>query len=400
MFFSSFQAFIGISHSVPRLLLPPVNLCFPYYSVQSPARSFHTTIFEMEPAGKKGKVDQFEIVAPDDWHHHLRDGDVLKETVFHASKSFKRIIVMPNLKPPVTTTEEAASYCERILAVVPEDKKESFQPLMTLYMTDRTSAEEIRKAKESGLVYAVKLYPAGATTNSDSGVTDIQNVYPALEAMADVGMPLLVHGEVTDQNVDVFDREPAYIERVLKGVVEKFPALKVVMEHITTAEAAEWVQAQGPNVGATITAHHLLYNRNAIFKGGICPHMFCLPILKRERHRQALLQAATSGNPKFFLGTDSAPHAVQNKISPCGCAGIFTGHAPMSLYAEAFDSVSAMDKLEGFSSFHGPDFYGLPRNSVKITLVRNPWTVPNVYSFGKDEVVPLKAGMDLEWTVS
>ncbi|MFA7096767.1 MAG: dihydroorotase [Gammaproteobacteria bacterium] len=340
-------------------------------------------------------MDQLTLTRPDDWHLHLRDGAAMSSVVAHAAHQFGRAIVMPNLRPPVVNTEAALAYRERILAALPEGSE--FQPLMTLYLTDNTSPEEIAKAKQSGHVAAVKLYPAGATTNSDAGVTAMQRVYGALEAMEQHGLPLLVHGEVTDPAVDVFDREKVFIERELIPLLERFPKLRVVFEHITTRDAVDFVLAASDRVAATITAHHLLLNRNALFTGGIRPHHYCLPVLKRETHRAALLQAATSGNPKFFLGTDSAPHARNTKEAACGCAGIYTAHAAIELYAEAFDQVGALDRLEAFASFHGPDFYGLPRNTARITLVKESWKVPEEYAFGDSTVVPMRAGGEIRW---
>lgn len=318
--------------------------------------------------------DRLTLLRPDDWHIHLRDGAALANTVGDAARTFGRAIVMPNLVPPVRNAAEADAYRQRILAARPAASR--FEPLMVLYLTDRTSAEEIRTAKASGFVHAAKLYPAGATTNSDSGVTRIDNIFEALEAMAEVGMPLLVHGEVTRAEVDVFDREKQFIDEHLRRVVERFPTLKVVFEHITTGDAAQFVREAPANAGATITAHHLLYNRNHMLVGGIRPHFYCLPILKRNTHQEALLDAAVSGNPKFFLGTDSAPHARHAKEAACGCAGCYSAYAAIELYAEAFEQRNALDKLEGFASLHGPDFYGLPRNTDRITLVREEWQAP------------------------
>uniref|UniRef100_A0AAV1TV52 Dihydroorotase, mitochondrial n=1 Tax=Peronospora matthiolae TaxID=2874970 RepID=A0AAV1TV52_9STRA len=342
---------------------------------------------------------------PDDLHHHLRDGDAaLACTVLHVASQFARCIVMPNLVPPVTTTEQALAYRERIMAHVPEAKRDyrnsaiSFEPLMTLYMTDSTTADEIRRAAATNKIVAVKLYPAGATTNSDSGVTNIDNIHLALSAMSDVGMPLLVHGEVTDPSVDVFDREATFLEQVIQPLVAKFPQLKVVMEHITTKEAAEFVTNSSANVAATITPQHLLYNRNAIFQGGLRPHKYCLPVLKRETHRQALLQAVASGSKKFFLGTDSAPHVSSKKESGCGCAGIYSAHAALELYAEAFDSIGKLDLLRAFACEHGADFYGLKRNTVGETVLKQEnWKVPDSYPFDNGVVVPLKAGETIRW---
>lgn len=339
------------------------------------------------------------LTRPDDWHLHLRDDEALAAVVGASARQMGRAIIMPNLKPPVTTTEQARAYRERILAALPAGS--AFEPLMTLYLTDRTPAEEIERAHESGLVKAVKLYPAGATTNSDSGVTDLAHCDEAIAAMARLGMPLLVHGEVTDAEIDIFDREAVFIERVMKPLLERHPSLRVVFEHITTADAAEFVTAAPANVAATITAHHLLYNRNHMLVGGIRPHYYCLPILKRERHRQALLAAATSGNPKFFLGTDSAPHAQGDKESACGCAGAYTAPAAIELYAEAFEEAGALDRLEGFASHFGPDFYGLPRNAESVTLVREPWQLPESLAYvGDSRIVPLRAGETLAWKLA
>ncbi|WP_445005947.1 dihydroorotase [Halomonas mongoliensis] len=336
------------------------------------------------------------LTRPDDWHLHLRDDEALAAVVGASARQMGRAIIMPNLKPPVTTTEQALAYRERILAALPAGS--AFEPLMTLYLTDRTPAEEIERAHASGLVQAVKLYPAGATTNSDSGVTDLRHCDEAIAAMARLGMPLLVHGEVTDAEIDIFDREAVFIERVMKPLLERHPTLRVVFEHITTADAAEFVTAAPANVAATITAHHLLYNRNHMLVGGIRPHYYCLPILKRERHRQALLAAATSGSPKFFLGTDSAPHAQGDKESACGCAGAYTAPAAIELYAEAFEEAGALDRLEGFASHFGPDFYGLPRNPDSVTLVREPWQLPESLAYvGDSRIVPLRAGETLAW---
>lgn len=340
-------------------------------------------------------TDRLTILRPDDWHIHLRDGAALQHTVADASRMFSRAIIMPNLVPPARNLDEVSLYRERILAAIPAGR--SFEPLMTLYLTDQTSAEVIRTAKASGFVHAAKLYPAGATTNSDSGVTDLKHIYPALEAMAEIGMPLLVHGEVTHDEVDIFDREQRFIDEQLTQLVADFPSLKVVMEHITTANAVQFVEAVGANVAATITPHHLLFNRNHMLVGGIRPHFYCLPILKRNSHQQALLRAATSGNPKFFLGTDSAPHAQHTKEAACGCAGCYSAFAAIELYATAFEQEGALDKLEGFASHYGADFYGLPRNTETVTLLREPWQVPAELPFGDTLVVPLCAGDTLEW---
>ena len=342
-------------------------------------------------------VNSLTIIRPDDWHLHLRDGAALKAVLPDSARQFARAIVMPNLRPPVTTTELALAYRKRILEAVPSGMQ--FEPLMTLYLTDNTSAEEIAKAKSSGLIHGVKLYPAGATTNSDSGVTNIDKCASALVAMQKFGVPLLAHAEVTDSDVDVFDRERVFIERHMVPLLKKYPALKIVFEHITTKDAADFVLNAPSNVAATITAHHLLMNRNDMFKGGIQPHHYCLPILTREEHRLALVQAATSGNPKFFLGTDSAPHARHTKESACGCAGMYTAHTAMELYAEVFESANALDKLEGFASFYGADFYGLPRNTEKITLVKKLWEVPASLPFDGDVLVPLRAGQKMAWKI-
>jgi dihydroorotase len=341
-----------------------------------------------------------DILRPDDWHLHLRDGDALDAVVGHTARQFARAIVMPNLKPPVTTTEQALAYRDRIMSALGRAgvAADRFTPLMTLYLTDNTPADEIRRAHASGMVHAVKLYPAGATTNSDAGVTDLLGrCKPALEAMQEVGMPLLVHGEVTDGDIDLFDREKVFIDRVMIPLRKAFPALKVVFEHITTADAAHYVRdAEGP-IGATITAHHLLYNRNALFIGGIRPHWYCLPVLKRETHRQALVEAAISGSPRFFLGTDSAPHARGLKEHACGCAGCYTALHAVELYAQAFDLAGRLDRLEGFASHFGADFYGLPRSTEKVTLVREDWTIPAELPYGAATVVPLAAGETLPW---
>jgi len=340
-------------------------------------------------------MDKITITRPDDWHLHLRDGDALKAVLPDTANRFGRAIVMPNLRPPVTTTALAAEYRQRILDAIPAGA--NFEPLMTLYLTDNTSAAEITRAKASGFVHGVKLYPAGATTNSDSGVSSLDACGEALEAMQESGMPLLVHAEVTDADVDVFDRERVFIDRHMQPLLTKYPGLKVVFEHITTKDAAEFVVSAPSNVAATITPHHLLMNRNAMFTGGIRPHHYCLPILKREEHRLALVSAATSGNPKFFLGTDSAPHAKSSKEAACGCAGMYSAHAGIELYAEAFEAAGALDKLEGFASFYGADFYGLPRNTDQITLLKTAWNVPESITFAADILVPLRAGQSIAW---
>jgi dihydroorotase len=342
-------------------------------------------------------MDRITLTRPDDWHLHLRDGEALKSVLADTARRFARAMVMPNLRPPVTTVAAAAGYRDRIVSALPPGS--DFEPLMTLYLTDKTKPAEIRKAKASGIVSAVKYYPAGATTNSDSGVTDIRKCTGTLEAMIESGMPLLIHGEVTDAEVDVFDREKVFIERTMIALVQRLPELRIVMEHITTADAVKFLLSAPDNLAATITAHHLLLNRNALFRGGIRPHYYCLPILKREEHRLALVKAATSGNPKFFLGTDSAPHARHTKETACGCAGIYTAHAGIELYAEAFDAAGSLDRLEGFASYFGADFYGLARNSQIITLVRRAWSVPDEISYGADTLVPLRGGSTVAWTI-
>ena len=343
-------------------------------------------------------VTTLTITRPDDWHLHVRDGAVLQNVVPHTARCFARAIIMPNLKPPVTTVQHALAYRERILASLPNGS--NFEPLMTLYLTDNTSAAEIRTAVENPYMHAVKYYPAGATTNADSGVTDISKTYAALEVMEELGLPLLIHGEVTDPNVDIFDREAVFIETVLVPLLQRYPKLRVVLEHITTRQAVEFILATEDNIAATITVHHLLMNRNAMFQGGIRPHHYCLPVLKREQHREALIQAATSGSPKFFLGTDSAPHAKSAKESACGCAGMYTAYAAIELYAEAFEQAQALDKLEAFSSFFGADFYGLPRNSDTITLSKQQWTMPETLAFGEETLIPLRAGESVKWKLS
>lgn len=338
---------------------------------------------------------QITLTRPDDWHVHVRDGAALHTVVPHTARQFARAIIMPNLRPPIIATDQALAYRQRILAAVPTGL--DFDPLMTLYLTDNTSPKEIERAKASGQVVACKLYPAGATTNSDSGVTRIESIYPALAAMEETGLLLLVHGEVTNGDVDIFDREAVFIKRVLMPLSDRFPRLKVVMEHITTQEAVDFVTAAPATVAATITAHHLLYNRNALFLGGIRPHYYCLPVLKREAHRLALLAAAISGNPKFFLGTDSAPHARHTKETGCGCAGCYTAHAALELYAEAFEEANALERLEGFASFHGADFYGLPRNHGTLILRKETRPVATQFEFGDATLIPLRAGETLAW---
>jgi dihydroorotase len=343
-------------------------------------------------------TDTLTLTRPDDWHIHFRDGAAMRSVLPDTARVFGRAIAMPNLKPPVTTVALATEYRTRLLAAVPPGV--SFEPLMTLYLTDNTAPDEIVRARQSGFVHAVKYYPAGATTNSDSGVTDLAKAYPAIAAMEEAGLPLLLHGEVTDAEVDVFDREAVFIERHLTRLMRDFPKLKIVLEHITTRQAAEFIAAAPATVAATLTVHHLLYNRNAMFQGGIRPHMYCLPVLKRETHRQALIAAAISGNPKFFLGTDSAPHAVGAKESACGCAGIYSAHAAIELYAEAFEMAGALDRLEAFASFYGADFYGLPRHTDTITLRRESWTVPQQLRMAESSVIPLRGGETLRWRVA
>jgi len=340
-------------------------------------------------------MQQLTLTRPDDWHLHLRDGVLMQSVLPDTALQFARAIIMPNLRPPVTTTKQAQAYQARILAAVPAGS--DFQPLMTLYLTDNTSAKEIIKAKRSDIIHAVKLYPAGATTNSDAGVTDIRKTYSALEAMQARGMPLLVHGEVTNPDIDIFDREAVFIERVLQPLLKDMPGLRVVFEHITTQDAAQFVAESADNIAATITAHHLLYNRNAMLVGGIRPHYYCLPVLKREIHRKSLVRAAISGSKKFFLGTDSAPHAQHTKENACGCAGCYTAPAAIELYAEAFEAAGALDKLEGFASFFGADYYGLPHNTQQITLRQEEWQMPLTVGLGEHQIVPLRAGEKMMW---
>jgi dihydroorotase len=342
-------------------------------------------------------MDRLTIIRPDDWHLHLRDGEAMKAVLADSTRRFARAIVMPNLNPPVTTVAQAMEYRSRILSALPAES--DFEPFMTLYLTDNTSVREIHKAKASGIVRAVKYYPAGATTNSDQGVTDVRKCIAALEAMAEMQMPLLMHGEVTDPTVDVFDREKAFIEETMMPLIQQVPALRIVVEHITTANAVKFVLSAPDNVAATITAHHLLMSRNDMFRGGIHPHHYCLPILKREEHRIALVKAATSGHPKFFLGTDSAPHARHTKETACGCAGIYTAHAAIELYAEVFDAAGRLDKLEIFASVNGANFYGVEKNQTTITLVRSAWTVPEEIPYGTGVLVPLRAGAAVAWKI-
>jgi dihydroorotase len=344
-------------------------------------------------------LTELTITRPDDWHVHLRDGDALPFTCGDMARYMGRAIVMPNLTPPVATVADAERYRERILAAQ-ADAPRQFEPLMVLYLTDQTSAEDIQQAAASPHVHAVKLYPAGATTNSDAGVSQLDALYPVIGAMEEHDVPLLIHGEVTDHQVDIFDRERVFIETQLAPIVQRFPKLRVVLEHITTADAVAFVSDAGDTVAATITAHHLLYNRNHMLVGGIKPHYYCLPILKRNRHQEALIAAATSGSPRFFLGTDSAPHTTDSKESACGCAGCYTGHASIELYAEVFEEAGALDRLEAFASFHGPDFYRLPRNTDTITLKRETWQVPDHYLMGSASLTPLRAGETVRWTVA
>lgn len=340
-------------------------------------------------------IQTLTLTRPDDWHVHLRDGPGLSSVAWATARQFARAIVMPNLKPPVTSVAQALAYRDRILVALPAEAE--FTPLMSLYLTEATSPGEIELAHRSGLIHGVKYYPAGATTHSDAGVRDLSACRETLRAMEDLGLPLQVHGEVTDPSVDIFDRERVFIERHLIPLVQRFPRLKVVLEHITTASAVKFVLAADRTVAATVTPHHLLYNRNALFQGGIRPHFYCLPVLKREEHRQALVKAVTSGNPKFFLGTDSAPHARGTKEAACGCAGIYSAHAAIELYAEVFEAAGVLERLEPFASHFGPDFYGLPRNAARITLHREPWTVPAALPFGTESLVPLRAGEQVVW---
>lgn len=342
-------------------------------------------------------MNELTITRPDDWHLHLRDDEYLTLTVAATARCFGRAIVMPNLRPPITNTEQADKYRQRILTHCPAQF--DFTPLMTLYLTDNTSPEDIEKAYHSGFVKAVKLYPAGATTNSDHGVTAIDKIFPVLETLQTLGMPLLIHGEVTTATVDIFDREAVFIDTLLKPLKNKFPRLKIVFEHITTEEAVQFVTNSDETVAATITAHHLLYNRNHMLAGGIRPHFYCLPVLKRSRHQHALIAAAISGNPKFFLGTDSAPHTQQTKENACGCAGCYTAASAIEMYAEVFEMHHALHRLEGFASFFGPDFYQLPRNKQTLTLVRKPWRIPNSYDYGGAHLIPLRAGEEMAWQV-
>lgn len=342
-------------------------------------------------------MNQISLTQPDDWHLHLRDGAMLERVVLDTARCFRRAIVMPNLKPPVTTVDQAGAYRRRIMAALPEGS--DFEPLMTLYLTEETSPGEIRKAADSGFVKAVKYYPAGATTNSDSGVRDLTRVFAVFEAMQEAGLPLLLHGEVTDPETDAFDREHVFIERYLQPLCVRFPQLPMVLEHITTREAAEFVRHAPEHIAATITVHHLLLNRNAMFEGGINPHHYCLPLIKRETHRRALVEAATSGEASFFLGTDSAPHVQSAKETGCGCAGIYSAPVAIELYAEVFEQAGALDQLEAFASFNGADFYGLPRNTRQITLQKKPWRVAASLPAASEQVVPLRAGQEIGWSL-
>ncbi|BAW80901.1 dihydroorotase [Candidatus Nitrosoglobus terrae] len=343
-------------------------------------------------------ITTLQLTRPDDWHLHLRDGKVLTDLISVTARCFTRAIIMPNLWPPITTTQQALAYRSRILAAQP--KNLVFKPLMTLYLTDNTTPEEIIRAQDSGHIYAVKLYPAKVTTNADSGVTHLSRIYSVLEVLQKQRFPLLIHGEVTNPEIDIFDREKMFIEYHLEPLLRNFPALKVVLEHITTREAVDFIHTASENIGATITPHHLLLNRNALLEGGVRPHYYCLPVLKREIHRQALIAAATSGNPRFFLGTDSAPHAKSTKEAACGCAGIYNSPVALEIYAEIFEASNALEKLEAFASFHGPDFYGLPRNQDTITLIKDSWQVPKSLPFGDEILIPLRAGTTIIWRVT
>lgn len=342
-------------------------------------------------------MQRLTITCPDDWHLHLRDGAAMRDVLPDSARQFSRAVIMPNLKPPVTTVADALAYRRRILDALPAGLE--FDPLMTLYLTEGTSPEEIRRVAEEPEIVALKLYPAGATTHSEAGVATLEKIYPVFEAMERYDVPLLVHGEVTDAEVDIFDREKAFIDRHLTAIASRFPALRIVLEHVTTRDGVQFVQDGGPNIAATITAHHLLYNRNALLAGGVRPHFYCLPVLKRETHRLALVEAATSGNPNFFLGTDSAPHPRSQKESVCGCAGCYTARGALELYATVFESAGALDKLEAFASFNGPDFYRLPRNRAKIAIEKSEWKMPEAIPFGDDTLVPLRAGETIGWRV-
>lgn len=340
-------------------------------------------------------MDKLTLIQPDDWHLHVRNGAILHKVIAHTAQQFARAIIMPNLMPPVSTVDLALQYHRKIVHALPSGS--TFEPLMTLYLTNTTTKEEVNKAAKSEIIHAFKLYPAGATTNSDSGVNDLQAIYPILEAMEKYDIPLLIHGEVTDINCDIFDRERIFVESSLSDIAKQFSSLRIVVEHVTTKEAVDFVISSSNKIAATITPQHLMFNRNAILAGGIRPHHYCLPIIKREHHRQALVEAATSGNPKFFLGTDSAPHLTGAKENSCGCAGCYSAHAALELYAEVFEQVNALDKLEGFASFFGPDFYQLPRNSNTVTIIKQQWTVPSKYQVESESITPLKAGESLSW---
>jgi len=342
-------------------------------------------------------MQRLTITCPDDWHLHLRDGAAMCDVLPDSARQFARGLIMPNLKPPVTTVTDALAYHSRILDALPVELE--FEPLMTLYLTEGTSPDEIRRVADEPTVVALKLYPAGATTHSDAGVSTLEKIYPVLEAMERHDVPLLIHGEVTDSEIDIFDREKAFIDRHLIAIASRFPALRIVLEHVTTRDGVQFVQDSGPNIAATLTAHHLLYNRNALLAGGVRPHFYCLPVLKRETHRLALVEAATGGSPKFFLGTDSAPHARNQKESACGCAGCYTAHAALELYTTVFEAAGALDKFEAFASFNGADFYRLPRNPSKIVLEKCEWKLPEALAFGDDTLVPLKAGEIIGWRV-
>lgn len=349
----------------------------------------------MSTSSNSAEQQLISFTRPDDWHLHLRDGAAMQSVLPDTARCFARAIIMPNLNPPVVNTEQAAAYRERILSALPAEL--NFEPLMTLYLTDKTSPVEIKRAKNSGFIHAIKLYPAGATTHSAAGVTDISHCQAVLEKMEALDMPLLVHGEVVDPEIDIFDREKIFIDRILSPLMRRFPELRIVLEHITTREAVDFVKDAPKQIAATITPHHLLLNRNAMFTGGLRPHHYCLPILKREIHRQALIEAATSGNPKFFLGTDSAPHPIQHKETACGCAGIYSAHAAIEFYTTAFEQAGRLDRLEAFASFHGADFYRLPRNRERITLIRQPWKIPGQFEFAGRKLIPMGAGNDLNW---
>jgi dihydroorotase len=359
--------------------------------------TIHTIYLKQRGNKLNNTQNKLTFIRPDDWHLHLRDGNAMQSVLPDTARCFARAIIMPNLKSPVVTVEQATAYRARILSALPLALASRFEPLMTLYLTDTTDPEAIRRAKESGIIHGIKLYPAGATTHSDAGVTDLAHCEATLAMMEKLDIPLLVHGEVVDPAVDLFDREKIFIDRMLVPLLRRFPGLRVVFEHITTKEAVEFVQSVPNRIAATITAHHLMLNRNALFTGGLRPHHYCLPILKRETHRQALITAATSGHARFFLGTDSAPHSIKNKESACGCAGIYSAHAAIEFYAEVFEQAGKLDRLEAFASFYGPDFYGLPRNTEQISLVREHWQIPEQIAFGEEKLIPLRAGEIVHW---